>query len=508
MKPNAFNSVRLTKPNSNTFDLTHDFKFTGKMGELIPCMLMECIPGDNVRISCDSLTRFAPLISPVMHRIDITFHYFFVPSRIVWPNFEEFIGPGDNPPDHPYVRVTNAWTDAQKRLADYMGIPPCPVGGTATDVSAIPFAAYQMIYNEYYRDQNLCPEIDFELIDGDNSANLAELCGMRYRAWEHDYFAAALPFAQKGSAVDIPLGEVELDPNWFASSNIPKFVSTAGAFPPGAIENTAGPDRITAGGTTSAFDPNGSLTVGATTINDFRRAIKLQEWLEKNARGGTRYTELIWVHFAVRSQDGRLQRPEYITGAKSPVIISEVLNTTGDTGAANPLPQGNMAGHGVSVGKGYNGSYYATEHGYIIGICSVRPLPAYQQGIPRTFLKFDPLEYFWPSFAHIGEQAIQNKEIYAYTPTGASTFGYIPRYSEYRYLANRVAGEFRTTLAFWHLGRIFANMPVLNQEFIEIPDDFPERIFAVQDGTDYLYFYLVNKVIARRRVPVYGTPML
>jgi hypothetical protein len=231
----------------------------------------------------------------------------------------------------------------------------------------------------------------------------------------------------------------------------------------------------------------------------------LQEFLEKNARGGTRYIENILVHFGVRSSDKRLQRPEYITGTKSPVVISEVLNTTGETGG---LPQGNMAGHGVSVGSGTVGYYKCEEHGFIIGIMSVMPKTAYQQGIPRQYLKFDSLDYYWPSFAHIGEQEVMNQELYAYTSTKEDTFGYLPRYAEYRFTPNRVAGDFRNSLEYWHLGRVFGSQPALNQTFIECDPTDVERIFAVQAGDDNLYCHVLNKVKAIRPIPVYGTPML
>jgi len=244
------------------------------------------------------------------------------------------------------------------------------------------------------------------------------------------------------------------------------------------------------------------LELEPTTINDLRRAFKLQEWLERNARGGTRYIENILSHFGVKSSDSRLQRPEYITGVKNPIVISEVLNTTGQDGG---LPQGNMAGHGISVSSGYNGQYSVEEHGYIIGIMSIIPKTVYQQGIPRTFLKTDPLEYFWPTFANIGEQAVQNQEIYAYTTDAENTFGYVPRYAEYKYMPSRVAGDFRTTLNYWHLGRIFDTAPALNKEFVECNPS--KRIFAVET-TDYDAFYchVLNKIEAIRLMPKFGTP--
>ena len=239
----------------------------------------------------------------------------------------------------------------------------------------------------------------------------------------------------------------------------------------------------------------------STTINDLRRAFRLQEWLERAARGGTRYVELIKSFFGVNSPDKRLQRPEYITGIKTPVVISEVLQTS-ETATS---PQGNMAGHGVSVVAGGDSDYYCEEHGVIMGIMSVMPKTAYQQGIHRTFLKFDPLDYYWEQFANIGEQEVFNKELYAFTANGNNTFGYIPRYSEYKFENNRVAGEFRNSLDFWHEGRIFATEPALNEEFISCNP--ANRIFAVTDPeVDNLYCHILNKVEAIRPMPVYGTP--
>ena len=379
-----------------------------------------------------------------------------------------------------------------------MGVPPNPGTTYRPRINALPFAAYQAIYNEYYRDQNLVSEVDYKLVDGANGFN-ADLIVMRQRAWEHDYYTAALPFAQKGAAVDIPLGSVE-------SAPVKLGIGPGGTTAEVDIDITG---IGIAGVNIPRSTDSGNLLVEGqnvepTSINDLRRAFRLQEWLEKNARGGTRYIENILTHFGVRSSDKRLQRPEYITGVKSPVIISEVLNTTGADGG---LPQGNMAGHGISVSSGNYGSYNVEEHGYIIGIMSVMPKTAYQQGIPKTYLKNDPLDYFWPSFANIGEQPVQVQELYAYTANAENTFGYTPRYAEYKYNPSRVAGDFRTTLDFWHLGRIFATEPTLSQEFIECTPEDVERIFAVQDDTDNLYCHVYNKIKAVRPMPKFGTPM-
>ncbi len=503
---NFLNSIKLTKPKKNMFDLSHDVKLSLNMGQLVPIMVQECIPGDKYNISCESLLRFAPLTAPVMHKMDVTMHYFFVPNRILWNNWENFITNTQNPPPgglpaFPYMD-TNAEEVFAGSLADYLGLP----NGAYGQVSALPFAAYAKIYNEYYRDQNLVPKINDVLVDGDNTSYNIDMLNLRYRAWEHDYFTAALPFAQKGDAVTIPMGGLNENAQVYLQG---------GAGDAEIQTNTAQDIDVTQQNTTGIQDntlyaETQGLNVEPGTINDLRRAYKLQEWLEKNARGGTRYVENILSHFGVKSSDARLQRPEYITGTKSPVQISEVLSTTGSFTAGDPteatsLPVGNMAGHGVSVTSGQYGSYFCEEHGWIIGIMSVMPNTAYQQGVPRHYSKFENTDYYWPSFAHIGEQEVLNKEIYAEHSSPNGTFGYMPRYAEYRYNPSRVAGDFKTSLSYWHLGRIFDVEPSLNQQFIECkPSD---RIFAVEDPTvNKLYAHVLNKVQAIRPIPKFGTP--
>jgi hypothetical protein len=504
---NFMNSIQVNKPKKNSFDLSHDVKMSASMGNLIPILALPCVPGDRHTLGCESLIRFAPLVAPIMHRVDVSMHYFFVPNRLVWKNWESFATDANSGFAKPYVANGASLIDSTGPLAkfmDYMGVPPNATD-TVTNINALPFAAYQCIYSNYYRDQNLIAPIDYQLKDGANTdtADLLRLLTMRKRAWEHDYFTSCLPFAQKGSAVDLPLGTVDIpylkiQGNTTSGSNYNIQTTVGGTGNNYNVE--AAPAPL---GNGFLWSQDGSYDVTPTTINDLRRAFSLQRWLEANARSGTRYIENLWARWFVKSSDARLQRPEYITGVKTPVIISEVLNTTGETSG---LPQGNMAGHGISVSSGKSGSYFCEEHGYIIGIMSVMPKTAYQQGIPRDFRKFDTLDDLQPEFANIGEQEVFQDELYAYTNNAQQTFGYIPRYSEYRYMPSRVAGDFRTTLDFWHLGRIFGTEPALSQSFIECKPSDTTRIFAVEDGTDPLYCHIYNKIQSVRPLPKYGTP--
>lgn len=521
MSNKLFNTVKMSKPSRNVFDLTHDVKLTCNMGQLIPICAIDAVPGDRFNISAESLIRFQPMIAPVMHRMNVSIHYFFVPNRIIWPNWEAFITDdvsnsqvGDSPTQAPPIIYVDGDKWNSSKLYDYMGIPD-PAQSTGTEmeaISALPFAAFQRCWYEYYRDQNMQDEnIQAYMLSNGTQPDDATFHAMRNRAWEHDYFTSCLPWAQKGGAVDIPLGDVQLVDNWQAlpGTQWPNW-NFAGIGPLNTTQtiqsgsSTGVPNIKSTGDATNpiAYDPNGSLQVEPTTINDLRRAFRLQEFLEKDARGGTRYTEYIRAHFGVTSSDKRLQRPEYITGTRTPVVISEVLNTTG----TEDLPQGNMAGHGIAVVGGKNGSYSCEEHGWIIGIMSVMPKTAYQQGIARKFLRnTSRYDYYHPEFAHIGEQAVANRELYAYTASGGDAFGYNPRFSEYKFESNRVAGDMRNSLDFWHLGRIFLNQPALNASFVV--SDPTKRIFAVDDPEqDALICHVLNKIRAVRPMPFYGTP--
>ena len=504
-------------PSYNTFDLSHDKRLTLKMGEIIPVMAVDVLPGDKFTVETSHLTRFMPLVAPVMHNVKVKVRYFFSPNRLVWDQWEDFITGPESATDtvepiHPTI-ITSAEAGS---LVDYMGVSTDRNDTTRqVQINALPFAHYQFIYNEYFRDQNLIDEVDYKLNDGLNSGSkLTSLKTKRKVAWKHDRFTASLPFTQKGPEVTLPVisSNTPVSWDWVSTdmykdaqgntvNNIQQITSNQGGFTIAQPQNQG----VSLDNSANLYlDPN---NFNSATINQLREAFAIQKWLELNARSGNRYTEHIQAHFGVTPQDSRLQRPEEFGGSTSVIQFSEVLQTSETD--QNGTALGTMGGHGLTASGSRQSSYYAQEHGWIFAFMYVVPDTGYYQGVPKKFDKIDRYDYFQPLLAHLGEQPVKMKELYA---TGSQsndnqTFGYLPIYDEYRHETNGVHGLLKTNqLEHWHLARKFANAPQLNEDFISCnPSD---RIFVDISGEEEaIIAHVHNDLEVGRKVPYYGTPM-
>lgn len=548
-KNNIFTQVPIQRQKKNHFDLSHEVKMSCKFANLYPILLKECLPGDQWSNTTDVMARLAPMLAPIYHRIDITVHYFYTPMRLLSDFWEDFITGGQDgteAPVLPYLTPDGMHnedpTDAifkKGSLWDYFGLPVIPDGVEASSqerISVLPFRAYTKIWNDYYRDPNFDEEVDLSLNqEGEaNGDDTLEHMRLRQRGWERDYFTSALAQAQRGLEVLMPFSGVatEADIDYKVASE--SWELSGGTYDPSPTNQDMG-ILYTGGPFIGTKSQAGSDYVNIaqirnideirvpnseTSINDLRRALAVQSWLENNARAGYRYNEQIFSHFATRVPDYRLQRAEYLGGGKQPIRISEVIataNSEADGGGNNPL--GDIAGHGISVGNTNRFKYYAQEHGYIIGILSVMPRTAYSQGIERLWSRADKFDYAWPELAHIGEQEIVNKEVFysfnaAQDDANAGTFGYIPRYAEYKFSNDRIAGDFRDNLGFWHLGRNFTSRPALGSAFTTMQESggsFEEtyrRIFYVQDDTDYIWIQAYHNLHAKRPLPYFGVPKI
>lgn len=522
-----FTSTPQSSISRNLFDLAHEVKMSGKFGFLYPVLNIDVLPGDTVRDQMTAFLRFAPLLSPVLHRFDVTTHFFFVPYRIICDSWQDFITGGQDgtlAPVLPFVTPQGLYTAHANdtewmrvgTLWDYLGLPtidPAVAGPLNTEhISVFAFYAYAKIWNDWYRDPNLDTELDIPTdVDGDVSAIVTDIFRkLQRRGFEKDYFTSSLPWAQRGAEVLMPLAGT-------ASVTYKTPVEVTGGTQPGAMAVT-GLGVVQSGGTNLTTLQNiESIDIdGATTsINDLYRSIAIQKWMQRNAVGGGRYVEQIESHFKTRVPDFRLQRAEYLGGGKQPVTVFEVL-ATAESAEVNV---GDMKGHGVSVGKSNRFTYRCQEHGVVIGILSVMPRTAYSQGIERMWTRATKFDYAWPELAHIGEQETLSKEVfYDFAAAGAAAnqniFGYIPRYAEYKFKNDRIAGDFKTTLGYWHDARFFTVRPVLDPVFTtmyEDGDDTEEsfrRIFAVQDGTDYLWMQLFHKLTIKRSLPYFGVPSI
>ena len=536
MKQNKiFQQQKMTSPRMSAFDLSREQKLTCRMGELVPTYLEEVLPGDQFRVKTESLVRFAPMLAPIMHRVDVFMHYFFIPNRILWNDWEEFItGERDINSNLTELKVptynvnsnvvnaksNNIATD-ERKLADYLGLPINNIGDGITQnlyVSQLPFRAYQQVYNDYYRDQNFEDEVDY--------TSVSNYASLRYRKYEKDYFTSSLPWPQRNSTpVGVPI-DVDYLPQSIVKESISGNLASASNLETQYLSGNGGNLNIALAATDVRLE---NLTSSLDfQINELREASALQRWFEKQALGGHRYIETIYSHFGVKSSDRRLQRAEYLGGGKTPVLVSEVLNTSATTGQDGSYqPQGTMTGHGISSGQSTAFQTQVEEHGYIMGIMSIMPKPAYSQGVPRHFLRQEKFDYFWPELANLGEQEVKDVEIYvddtSITKTDATetvpsnqnaitlpTFGYQQRYAEYKYGQNTIHGDFRDTLDYWHMSRQFSSQPKLNELFHEVSpeDDSITNVFAVTAKVDTCWVQLYHDVKARRPMPYFANPSL
>ena len=529
-----FSEVRGNEVGRSVFNLSHVKRLTADMGQLLPVLFLECVPGDTMKIGCEAITRFQPLVAPILDSVDLYVHYFFVPTRLLMDgdkDWETFLTGGKDGKDesislplwsfsyadgtsvNPNNPFSNGVTNGKYSLWDYFGLP---IKDSATDLKVrdanhvLGFAqrAYNFIWNEYYRDENLCDEVSL------NNGTVL------YRAWKKDYFTSALPWQQRGISPALPISGV-VPVNFGSSFSLSNpsfgFANGSDGFKLKTLNNAYNVAWDKTGTSESVSNKlvgsPSSATVNLETASTFdvavlREAFQIQRWLELNSRAGVRYTEFLKAHFGYAPLDEVLQRPEYIGGTKSEIVVSEVLQTSA---TSDTSPQGNLAGHGLGAMSDFITTYTANEFGYIVGIASWMPKPSYQQGVNRIFSRRTKYDFYFPEFAHLSEQAVTKGEIYA-TGNDAhdnSIFGYQSCYSEMRYMPSINTSDMRDTFSYWHLGRIFSSDPSLNAGFLTTNPSYSggirKDIFAVQNEPGMIVQF-GNVVEAIRPMPVHGTP--
>ncbi|AXL15055.1 major capsid protein [Microviridae sp.] len=529
-KQHQFAEVPHADIQRSTFDRSHGLKTTFNAGQLVPIYVDEALPGDTFSCNLTAFSRLATPIHPTMDNAFMDTHFFAVPVRLVWDDFEEFMGETktykaagsdrlDGTPDFsvaapiPPTITAPGGGETEGSLSDYFGIP---TKVAALEFSALWHRAYTLVWNDWFRDENLQAPKTIDTTSGADTTSYALL----NRGKKHDYFTSALPWPQKGADVTIPLGSTApINSNEsvieFSASNKTSWVDasgyngSSGSFP-FQLQNPS------SGALTSAqeiiFGTETGLVADLTsatsaTINQLRLAFATQKFLEIQARGGSRYIEVIKNHFNVTSPDARLQRPEYLGGGSSPVNISPVAQTS-STDATTP--QGNLSAIGTTVLSGHSFTKSFTEHTIVLGMVSVRTDLTYQQGLNRMFSRETIYDYYWPTLSTIGEQAVKNKEIYAQgSAADETTFGYQERYAEYRYKPSSITGKFRSnatgTLESWHYAQEYSALPLLGDSWIQVTDTNVQRTLAVASEPQFIFDSLF-KLKCTRPMPVNSIP--
>lgn len=548
-----FDQVNVSAPKRSAFDLSFENKMSLNFGYLYPTLVQEVLPSDVFECKSSYLLKFEPTLAPIMHKLDAYVYTFFVPNRLIWSNWEPFISPGNGKvkmsdmadfvsPVMPSFNLTKAILNFNNNnpevlsndrffgvgsLADYLG---CGFDfhrskGTTLapnlnfSLSQLPFRAYALIWNEYFRDQNFQDPIDIPLGDGDLdfSVDRKPLFSLQKKAWEKDLFTSALPTPQRGGTVMLPItGEANLVSNG-EKAYITHLGNTSSSIFDSASLSVSGKESTLSQDTHEgqvylkdfkSSDLTNYLRVdlssaASTSIENLRVAYSLQDFLEKAALAGSRYVESILGHFGIHVEDYRLQRPEFLQGDRIPVQVSDVTQTS----ESSSTPQGNQSGLLRSSTDAPTFKYEAKEHGFLIQLLCVLPRTCYQQGMPPLFrrgLNEGYLDFAFPEFAHLGEQEVYTSDLYANKDTINKLFGYQPRYVDYKYNSDVVHGQFKTTLDFWHMGRIFDDQPFLNSSFIESSPS--HRIFAVSAAdNDVIYCDIWHDLRAIRPLPQFGT---
>lgn len=488
--------------------LSHFRNLSCDQAQIVPVGITEVLPGDTLQHSTSLLVRTSPLLTPVMHPVHVRVHHWFVPLRLIWDNFQNFITGGADGNDStvpPYVTIPGGGF-AVGSLADHLGVPPSV--GAGVTVSALPFRAYSLIFNEWYRDQDLVTALTVSKADGaDTTTNTT----LQNCAWEKDYYTSSRPWTQKGPAVSLPLGSTaDIIPKQTSTVPQPKFRKVSDGTAAASIDLATQADGgviIKTAGNALYMDPNGNLvadlsTATASNINELRRALAIQRYEEARARYGSRYTEYL-RYLGVRSSDARLQRPEYLGGGKQTIQFSEVLQTAPTTSGTPNTGVGAMLGHGIGAVRSNRYRRFFEEHGYVVTLLSVLPKTMYVNGLPRHWSRTTKEDFWQKELEHIGQQPVYNREVYLAHSAAAGTFGYQDRYDEYRRQESTVHGLFRTTLNTWHLGRIFSSDPSINSTFVQAAPS--TRIFQATSGNDQLLIMAMHSIQARRMVSKIGT---